>query len=281
MSVQFRYCIERSVARPAIEGSARGRRAASPDRPAARRCGHGEGPMTREAAIAGAEAYFDAGGFETDLARRVAIASTSQEEAGRPALRRYLADEIAPSMDALGFSAELVENPEPGGPPFLLAERDRARLGAHPALLCPRRCRARPRRGLARRARPVDADPPRRTALRARHGGQQGPAQRQSRRACRGDRGAGRARLLDEDPVRDGGGGGLARAARALRRRAARDASAPICSSPRTGRASPPTGRRSSSVRVAASRSSSSSICAPAPTIRAIGAARSPTRRPC
>ena len=79
--------------------------------------------MTREAAIALAEAYFDDGGFEADLARRVAIASTSQEDAARPALRRYLADEIAPAVHALGFSAELVENPEPGGPPFLLAER--------------------------------------------------------------------------------------------------------------------------------------------------------------
>ncbi len=80
--------------------------------------------MTRAAAIARAEAYFDDGGFESDLARRVAIASTSQEEAARPTLRRYLADEIAPSLEALGFSADIVDNPEPGGPPFLLAERD-------------------------------------------------------------------------------------------------------------------------------------------------------------
>ena len=80
--------------------------------------------MTRAAAIARAEAYFDDGGFESDLARRVAIASTSQEDAARPMLRRYLADEIAPSLEALGFSADIVDNPEPGGPPFLLAERD-------------------------------------------------------------------------------------------------------------------------------------------------------------
>ena len=79
--------------------------------------------MTREAAIARAEAYFDDGAFEADLARRVAIASTSQEEAGRPALGRYLDGEIAPSLAALGFSAERLENPEPGGPPFLFAER--------------------------------------------------------------------------------------------------------------------------------------------------------------
>jgi len=80
--------------------------------------------MTRAAAIARAEAYFDDGGFESDLARRIAIASTSQEETARPTLRRYLADEIAPSLEALGFSADILDNPEPGGPPFLLAKRD-------------------------------------------------------------------------------------------------------------------------------------------------------------
>lgn len=79
--------------------------------------------MTRAAAIARARAYFDDGGFEADLARRVAIPSTSQEDAARPELRRYLADEIAPSLAALGFAAEILDNPESGGPPFLLAER--------------------------------------------------------------------------------------------------------------------------------------------------------------
>ena len=79
--------------------------------------------MTRDAAIARATAYFDDGGFEADLARRVAIASTSQERAGRPELRRYLADEIAPVLAALGFAVEIADNPEEGGPPVLHAER--------------------------------------------------------------------------------------------------------------------------------------------------------------
>lgn len=79
--------------------------------------------MTREAAIARAEGYFDGGGFEADLARRVAVASTSQEEAARPELRRYLADEVAPVLAGLGFACEVVENPEEDGPPFLCAER--------------------------------------------------------------------------------------------------------------------------------------------------------------
>ena len=79
--------------------------------------------MTREAAIARAEVYFDDGGFEADLSRRVAIASTSQEEAARPELRRYLADEVAPVLVGLGFACEVVENPAEDGPPFLCAER--------------------------------------------------------------------------------------------------------------------------------------------------------------
>ena len=85
--------------------------------------------MTRDAAIARARAYFDEGGFEADLARRVAIASTSQENAGGPELRRYLADEIAPVLVGLGFAAEIVDNPEEGGPPFLCAERIEAGAG--------------------------------------------------------------------------------------------------------------------------------------------------------
>ncbi len=79
--------------------------------------------MTRSAAVARAAAYFDGGGFEADLARRVAIPSTSQEESGRPALHLYLTDEIAPALADLGFTAEIVANPQPDGPPFLYAER--------------------------------------------------------------------------------------------------------------------------------------------------------------
>ncbi len=79
--------------------------------------------MTREAAIARAEAYFDDGGFESDLARRVAIASTSQEDTARPQLRRYLDDEIAPVLTSHGFACAIFDNPEEGGPPFLYAER--------------------------------------------------------------------------------------------------------------------------------------------------------------
>jgi acetylornithine deacetylase/succinyl-diaminopimelate desuccinylase-like protein len=81
--------------------------------------------MTRAAAIAAAEAYFDDGGFVADLARRVAIPTESQVEERLPVLRAYLADEIAPSLARLGFASEVVDNPVRGGP-LLIAERREA-----------------------------------------------------------------------------------------------------------------------------------------------------------
>jgi acetylornithine deacetylase/succinyl-diaminopimelate desuccinylase-like protein len=78
--------------------------------------------MTRAAAIAAAERYFDDGGFAADLARRVAIPTESQVEERLPVLRAYLADEIAPSLARLGFASEIVANPVRGGP-LLIAER--------------------------------------------------------------------------------------------------------------------------------------------------------------
>ena len=83
--------------------------------------------MTRAAAIAAAERYFDEGGFAADLARRVAIPTESQVEERLPVLRAYLADEIAPSLARLGFTSEVIDNPvnQAGGRggPVLIAER--------------------------------------------------------------------------------------------------------------------------------------------------------------
>lgn len=78
--------------------------------------------MTRAAAIAAAERYFDEGQFAADLARRVAIPTESQVEERLPVLQSYLADEIAPSFGRLGFATEIVPNPVRGGP-MLIAER--------------------------------------------------------------------------------------------------------------------------------------------------------------
>ena len=79
--------------------------------------------MTRAAALAGAQAHFDSGAFVRDLARRVAIRTESQDPASGPALQAYLADEIGPSLAALGFGSTLHPNPESGYGPFLIAER--------------------------------------------------------------------------------------------------------------------------------------------------------------
>ncbi len=77
--------------------------------------------MSRADAIARAYAYFDDGGFLADLARRVAIPSSSQEPERADALRSYLIDEIMPTLTRLGFACRLLDNPR--GPPVLAAER--------------------------------------------------------------------------------------------------------------------------------------------------------------
>ena len=79
--------------------------------------------MSRAQAIAGVEAYFDDGRFMDTLKRRVAIRTESQEPASRPILYDYLQQEITPYLQSLGFGCEIIDNPLPGGSPFLIAER--------------------------------------------------------------------------------------------------------------------------------------------------------------
>jgi acetylornithine deacetylase/succinyl-diaminopimelate desuccinylase-like protein len=76
--------------------------------------------MTRAAAIADVERYFDSGGFRDHLARRVAMPTESQNPERAAELRRYVDAELVPTLEALGFRCETVEE---GGRPFLLAER--------------------------------------------------------------------------------------------------------------------------------------------------------------
>jgi acetylornithine deacetylase/succinyl-diaminopimelate desuccinylase-like protein len=86
-------------------------------------------PSSRDGAIARAWQQFDSGRFTEVLARRVAIASCSQEASAAPALRAYLADELLPSLQALGFEGRLFDNPAapaPGAGPFLVAHRHEA-----------------------------------------------------------------------------------------------------------------------------------------------------------
>jgi acetylornithine deacetylase/succinyl-diaminopimelate desuccinylase-like protein len=78
--------------------------------------------MSREAAIARAEAYFDGGTFKTDLARRVAIPTESQNPARVAELERYVEHEMRPALEALGFTCRILRHEKARGP-FLFAER--------------------------------------------------------------------------------------------------------------------------------------------------------------
>ena len=78
---------------------------------------------TAEHAVALAEQAFDSGQFQRDLARRVAHRTDSQSGTFGPQLRAYLSDEIAPSLQALGFETVLHDNPVASAPPLLTATR--------------------------------------------------------------------------------------------------------------------------------------------------------------
>jgi acetylornithine deacetylase/succinyl-diaminopimelate desuccinylase-like protein len=71
----------------------------------------------------GAFAPFDLSHLRVALARRIAIRTESQDPARQPELRRYLVDELVPTLHAMGFATQVWENPVAGGPPFLFAER--------------------------------------------------------------------------------------------------------------------------------------------------------------
>ena len=79
--------------------------------------------MSREQAIAWAGEHFDSGAFFDDLARRIAIPSTSQEAAFRPALYQYLEEEMSTCLTAMGFDVSIHENDAEHGGPFLVARR--------------------------------------------------------------------------------------------------------------------------------------------------------------
>ena len=78
--------------------------------------------MSRAASIAEAFAYYDSKSFHADLARRVAIPTESQNLDRAPELNAYLASELTPSLEKLGFTCRIYENPKKGGP-FLIATR--------------------------------------------------------------------------------------------------------------------------------------------------------------
>ncbi|MEM7059143.1 MAG: M20 family metallopeptidase [Pseudomonadota bacterium] len=80
--------------------------------------------MTRDIAIADAQAYLDDGRFETDLAHRVAVRTESQIPEGLPHTWTYLQEQMIPAFEAMGFSHQIFENPIDGVGPVLLATRE-------------------------------------------------------------------------------------------------------------------------------------------------------------
>ena len=79
--------------------------------------------MNRDAALARAAEHFDSGAFLTDLARRVGYRTESQAPDPGGILREYVAAEMIPSVERLGFSARVVDNPVSPAHPFLVAHR--------------------------------------------------------------------------------------------------------------------------------------------------------------
>jgi acetylornithine deacetylase/succinyl-diaminopimelate desuccinylase-like protein len=79
--------------------------------------------MSRAQAISAAERYFDDGRFFSDLARRVALPTESQNPERAAALVEYLETEMAESLERMGFSCMILSNPTGRYGPFLVAER--------------------------------------------------------------------------------------------------------------------------------------------------------------
>jgi len=77
--------------------------------------------MTRDAAITRAADYFDSGGFKTDLARRVAIPTESQNPDRAGELARYVESEMKPALEALGLRCQVMRHAKARGP-FLFGE---------------------------------------------------------------------------------------------------------------------------------------------------------------
>jgi hypothetical protein len=82
--------------------------------------------MSRELALAQATACFDDGRLRQAWARRIACPTESQDPARAPQLDAYLREQLAPALEALGFTWRVLGNPVKDTPPFLIAERREA-----------------------------------------------------------------------------------------------------------------------------------------------------------
>ena len=79
--------------------------------------------MSRQQSIDLATAYFDQGHFQATLARRVGMATESQEPGKVEILTSYLTQELTPYLKTMGFTCKMIPNPVEDRGPFLVAER--------------------------------------------------------------------------------------------------------------------------------------------------------------
>lgn len=79
--------------------------------------------MTRAHAIAQAAAHFDSGEFFRVLQQRVAYPTECQVPSRANTLLDYLEQQLQPQLTALGFDCQVLPNPVPDAPPFMVARR--------------------------------------------------------------------------------------------------------------------------------------------------------------
>ena len=77
----------------------------------------------RAALLQSLQDHLDQGGFEADLARRVAWQTESDGGQPTESLDGYLRQEIMPTLERMGFACHLYPNPDPKGGPLLIARR--------------------------------------------------------------------------------------------------------------------------------------------------------------
>ncbi len=79
--------------------------------------------LGRDQAIGLATQTLASGQFFATLARRIALATESQNPQAAEQLANYLSAELQPALRSLGFSCEIYANPQPNCPPLMVATR--------------------------------------------------------------------------------------------------------------------------------------------------------------
>ena len=114
--------------------------------------------MNRAEAISRAGQHLHSGEFLAELDRRVAYPTESQNPDRGEVLRAYLEQELLPAFSELGFSGRLIELPT-GKAPYLLAEVRESRSAAYRSDVWARRRRRWHGKRVARQSRSVACNP--------------------------------------------------------------------------------------------------------------------------